>query len=153
MPLSSPRVFVTLAVVVVAAATGCAHRGTPASAPTPEPADRQPNVVTADAIANSGGQSIEQLLANRVAGVQLGHTADGTLTVRIRGANNWNSDNEPLYVIDDVPITPGPGGALSGINPYDIESIKVLKDAVSTTMYGARGANGVIVIKTKKPKP
>jgi TonB-dependent SusC/RagA subfamily outer membrane receptor len=56
-----------------------------------------------------------------------------------------------LYVIDGVPITPGPGGSLSGINPSDIASIEVLKDAVSTTMYGSRGANGVILIKTKKP--
>lgn len=152
MPLSSPRRSLTLA-AVVAAATACGHRNGPAPTTTPQPADKQPNVVTADAIATSGGQSIEQILANRVAGVQLGRTSDGTLTVRIRGANNWNSDNEPLYVIDNVPITPGPGGALTGLNPYDIESIKVLKDAVSTTMYGARGANGVIVIKTKKPKP
>jgi len=152
MPLSSPRTIVSLA-VAIAAVTGCAHRGASAPATTPEPAEKQPNTITADAIANSGGQSIEQILANRVAGVQLGRTSDGTLTVRIRGANNWNSDNEPLYVIDNVPITPGPGGALAGLNPYDIESIKVLKDAVSTTMYGARGANGVIVIKTKKPKP
>lgn len=151
MSLSSPRTIAACA-VMIAGAAGCAHHGsTPAT--TPQPAQKQANVVTADAIANSGGQSIEQILANRVAGVQLGRTSDGTLTVRIRGANNWTSDNEPLYVIDDVPITPGPGGALAGLNPYDIESIKVLKDAVSTTMYGARGANGVIVIKTKKPKP
>lgn len=151
MPVSSRRLITTVA-VVLAAGSGCVHHGAPTSETAPVPAQKQPNVVTADAIANSSGQSIEQILANRVAGVQLGHTADGTLTVRIRGANNWNSDSEPLYVIDDVPITPGPGGALAGINPYDIESIRVLKDAVSTTMYGARGANGVIVIKTKKPK-
>ena len=151
MPLSSPRGLLTLAAVFAAAA--CGHKNGPDPTTTPRPADKQANVVTADAIANSSGQSIEQILANRVAGVQLGRTSDGTLTVRIRGANNWTSDKEPLYVIDDVPITPGPGGALAGVNPYDIESIKVLKDAVSTTMYGARGANGVIVIKTKKPKP
>lgn len=152
MPSSSPRTIAAFA-IVIAGAAGCVHHGPASPATTPQPAERQANVVTADAIANSGGQSIEQILANRVAGVQLGRTSDGTLTVRIRGANNWNADNEPLYVIDNVPITPGPGGALAGLNPYDIESIKVLKDAVSTTMYGARGANGVIVIKTKKPKP
>jgi TonB-dependent SusC/RagA subfamily outer membrane receptor len=152
MPLASPRTIVSLA-VVIAAGGACGRHGS--SAPAPESGDRQasPNTVTADAISNSAGQSIEQILANRVAGVQLGRTSDGTLTVRIRGTNNWSSDNAPLYVIDNVPITPGPGGALAGLNPYDIESIKVLKDAVSTTMYGARGANGVIVIKTKKPKP
>ena len=151
MSLSSPRALASLA-VLLAAAAGCGHRTTSAPVTTPEPAEKQPNVVGADVLANSSGQPIEQILANRVAGVQLGHTPDGTLTVRIRGVNNWNADSEPLYVIDGVPITPGPGGALAGVNPYDIDSIKVLKDAVSTTMYGARGANGVIVIKTKKPK-
>jgi TonB-dependent SusC/RagA subfamily outer membrane receptor len=86
-----------------------------------------------------------------VAGVRLGRTPDGTLTVQIRGATSLNSDAQPLYVIDGVPITPGPGGSLSGINPSDIASIEVLKDAASITMYGSRAANGVIVIKMKKP--
>jgi TonB-dependent SusC/RagA subfamily outer membrane receptor len=57
-----------------------------------------------------------------------------------------------LYVLDGVAIEPGPGGSLSGISPYDIESIRVLKDPTDLTMYGSRGANGVIVIKTKKTK-
>jgi len=56
-----------------------------------------------------------------------------------------------LFVIDDVPMEAGPGGALRGINPYDIESIKVLKDPAETGIYGMRGANGVILIKMKKP--
>ena len=72
--------------------------------------------------------------------------------MQIRGSGSLNADTQPLYVIDGVPITPGPGGSLSGINPYDIASIEVLKDAVSTTMYGSRGANGVILIKMKKPE-
>jgi TonB-dependent SusC/RagA subfamily outer membrane receptor len=50
-----------------------------------------------------------------------------------------------------VPITPGPGGALNGINPYDIESIRVLKNPADIAIYGMRGANGVIVITMKKP--
>jgi TonB-dependent SusC/RagA subfamily outer membrane receptor len=53
-------------------------------------------------------------------------------------------------VLDGVPITPGPGGSLTGIDPYDIESIKVLKDPADTAMYGMRGANGVIIITTKR---
>ena len=110
-----------------------------------------PNVVDADAIAAAQGQPIEKILADRVAGVRLGRAPDGSLTVQIRGASNMNGDNQPLYVIDGVPITPGPGGSLSGINPLDIQSIEVLKDAAATTMYGSRGANGVIVIKMKKP--
>lgn len=154
MPLSS-RSITALVVTMTVVSAACVHRG-PSAEPdgaADKPAPTKPNVVSGDAIANSGGESIEKILASRVAGVTLGQTADGALTVRIRGANGWDADKEPLYIVDGVPITPGVGGALSGINPYDIASIEVLKDAVSTTMYGSRGANGVIVIKMKKPKP
>ena len=74
----------------------------------------------------------------------------GGIAVRIRGASSFNGSNEPLYVLDGFPMTPGPGGALTGINPYDIASIDVLKDAASTAIYGSRGANGVILIETKR---
>ena len=56
-------------------------------------------------------------------------------------------------MVDGIAIEAGPGGALTGINPHDIESIRVLKDAADTAMYGLRGANGVIVIRTKRPSP
>lgn len=140
-----------LVLIVFGAASGCVHHGPPRPAEEPEAAAKSRNIVTSEAIANSAGQPIEKILADRVAGVRLGRTPDGTLTVQIRGATSLNSDAQPLYVIDGVPITPGPGGALSGINPYDIASIEVLKDAASITMYGSRAANGVIVIKMKKP--
>lgn len=86
---------------------------------------------------------------SRFPGVSITRAPDGSLAVRIRGTTSLYGSNEPLYVIDGVPVRPGPGGSLSGINPYDIESIEVLKDATATAMYGVRGANGVIVIKTK----
>jgi TonB-dependent starch-binding outer membrane protein SusC len=73
--------------------------------------------------------------------------------VRIRGGSSLMESNEPLYVIDGVEVSPGVNGALTGINPYDIESIEVLKDATSTAMYGSRGSNGVILIRMKKPPP
>lgn len=88
---------------------------------------------------------------SRFPGVVVTRAPDGGLSVRIRGTTSIHGSNEPLYVIDGMAIRPGPGGSLEGINPYDIESIEVLKDAASTTMYGMRGANGVIVIKTKRP--
>lgn len=94
---------------------------------------------------------IEQLLMARVPGIIATRTPDGGISIRIRGATSIHGRQEPLYVIDDVPIEPGPYGSLTGINPHDIASIEVLKDAVSTTLYGLRGANGVIVIKTKRP--
>jgi TonB-dependent SusC/RagA subfamily outer membrane receptor len=140
---------VAASAIVIVALSACARRVAPPASP-PDAGPRSPNVVNADAIAASQGQPIEKILADRVAGVRLGRASDGSLTVQIRGAS-WSADAQPLYVIDGVPITPGAGGSLSGINPYDIQSIEVLKDAVSMTMYGSRGANGVIVIKMKKP--
>jgi TonB-dependent SusC/RagA subfamily outer membrane receptor len=107
--------------------------------------------VTAQDIESHPGEPIEKILANRVSGVVVSRSAEGYLVVQIRGTSTFNSSTEPLYVIDGVPVSPGPGGALAGINPYDIESIRVLKDAASTAEYGSRGANGVIVIKLKRP--
>jgi len=152
----SPSVSRSLVVLIaVGAASACVHHApAPAEASdvaAPAPATKGRNTVTSEAISNSAGQPIEKILADRVAGVRLGRTPDGTLTVQIRGATSLNSDAQPLYVIDGVAITPWPGGALSGINPYDIASIEVLKDAASITMYGSRAANGVILIKMKKP--
>ncbi len=75
-----------------------------------------------------------------------------SISVRIRGATSFYAGSGPLYVIDGVPVTPGPGGVLRGINPYEIESIQVLKNPAETAaLYGLWGANGVIVIKTKRP--
>lgn len=95
--------------------------------------------------------SIEQMLMARVPGVLVTRTADGGIAIRIRGGTSIYGRQEPLYVINDIPIEPGPDGSLTGINLYDIASIEVLKDPASTTLYGVRGANGVILIKTKLP--
>ena len=98
------------------------------------------------------GESVEQQIMKRSPGVWVGKTAEGALTVRIRGGSSLMGNNEPLYILDGSPFTPGPNGALTGLNPQDIDTIKVLKDPADLTMYGARGANGVIVIKTKKSR-
>lgn len=113
---------------------------------------RDPNVVTAEDIARSPSEPIEKILEGRIAGVEVRQTRNG-LEVRIRGQTSLRGDTAPLYVIDGVPIEPGPGGALAGISAYDIESIRVLKDVADTSMYGVRGANGVIVVTTKHPPP
>ncbi len=118
----------------------------------PEPNQPGERTLTAEDIEQNPSEPIERLLANRFPGVVVTRSPNGGIAVRIRGRTSILGSNEPLYVIDGVPIQPGPGGALFGINPYDIESIEVLKDAASTTMYGMRGANGVIVIKTKQPE-
>lgn len=147
----SPSRMRSLILVAAAAISACGGGGAPQTAPAPEPTSKAENTVTSETITNSGDVSIEKILANRVAGVTIGRASDGSLTVRIRGSASWNTDNQPLYIIDGVPITPGPGGALAGLSPYDIEKIEVLKDAANMAMYGSRGANGVILIKTKRP--
>jgi TonB-dependent SusC/RagA subfamily outer membrane receptor len=108
-------------------------------------------MVTAEDLERNPSEPIENVLQAKVPGLLVTLNADGGIAVRIRGTSSLYGGNEPLYVIDDQPITPGPGGALTGINPHDIESIKVLKDPADTGIYGMRGANGVIVITMKKP--
>jgi TonB-linked SusC/RagA family outer membrane protein len=96
--------------------------------------------------------SLEESLSGRTAGVQVisqsGQPGDG-FQISIRGNNSVTQDNSPLYVIDGFPIE---GFNNSFINPAEIESIDILKDASATAIYGARGANGVVIITTKKGK-
>lgn len=91
----------------------------------------------------------ENLLSGRVAGVNIttsGAPGSGS-QIRIRGGSSLNASNDPLIVIDGLPLS---GVDLNSINPNDIESFSVLKDASASAIYGARGANGVIIITTKK---
>jgi len=141
---------ITLLVVL---APACAHSGAaegerPANDVERGPSD--PSTVTAEEIERAPDQDIDELLRGRVAGVQVLHSPGGII-VHIRGATSIMGGNQPLYVVDGVPIEAAPDGSVP-IQPHDIESIRVLKDAVSTTMYGVRGANGVIVITTKQPR-
>jgi TonB-dependent SusC/RagA subfamily outer membrane receptor len=131
---------------LIALGSGCAHRSK-TSPPTAAPA----SIVTADDIDRQPGQPIEQVLMGRFPGVMVTRTSNGGVSVRIRGTTSIRGSTEPLYVIDGVEIQAEPGGSLSGINPHDIASIQVLKDPAETALYGVRGANGVIVIKTKRP--
>lgn len=108
--------------------------------------------VTADDISKSSDEPIEKALMARVPGVWITRTSDGGIAIRLRATTTVNASSEPLYVIDGTPIKPGPGGSLVGINPYDIEKIEVHKDAAATAMWGMRGANGVIVITTKRAR-
>ncbi|MGH7694382.1 MAG: TonB-dependent receptor plug domain-containing protein [Gemmatimonadaceae bacterium] len=140
-----------LAIGVFAAITsGCASKGGPRPSDASKGAESPGTSVTSRDLDRSPGE-IDKALTGRFPGVIVSQAPDGGLVVRIRGSQSFYGD--PLYEIDGVTITPGPNGSLSGINPNDIESIKVLKSAAETSMYGSRGANGVIVIKTKKPKP
>jgi TonB-dependent SusC/RagA subfamily outer membrane receptor len=135
-------------------AWACAHGNTKPKSGTgaPAPSGGAPaEVVTARDIENNPGKSIEEIISQRFPGVLAVRTPDGGFALRIRGGSSIEGNNAPLYVIDGVPVEAGPYGGLTGINPKDIATIEVLKDAVSTSMYGLRGANGVILIKTKRP--
>lgn len=108
----------------------------------------------------------DQLISGKVAGVQIspdGGAPGGASTIRIRGGSSLNASNDPLFVIDGVPVDnakksdgtssiSGSPNPLSLINPNDIESINILKDASATAIYGNRASNGVIIITTKKGK-
>lgn len=110
--------------------------------------------------------SFSQALQGKLAGVQV-NSNDGApgsgMSITIRGANSFSTSSQPLYIVDGIPFDAGSAptsGAnennnttsnpLSLINPNDIESIDVLKDASATAIYGSRGANGVVLITTKK---
>jgi TonB-linked SusC/RagA family outer membrane protein len=103
--------------------------------------------------------NIAQGLQARVSGVQINQNSGapgGNVSVRIRGTNSINGSSEPLYVIDGIQVSNGGGitdvSPLSTINPSDIESVEVLKDASASAIYGARAANGVVLITTKRGK-
>jgi TonB-linked SusC/RagA family outer membrane protein len=121
--------------------------------------------VSIEDVKNIPGGSFESQLQGKVAGVQITNNTGvpgETVNIRLRGANSINGNNNPLYVIDGVFIsnsslqTFDTGGhstsPIADINPNDIESISVLKDAEATVLYGVRGANGVIIITTKRGK-
>ncbi len=105
--------------------------------------------ISSKSIENVPITRLDQIIQGRASGVQVSQTQSqpgGTVSLRIRGTNSINSSNEPLFVIDGFPGA----GNLSSINPNDIQSIDILKDASSIAIYGARGANGVVIVTTKK---
>ena len=120
------------------------------------------STVRADELQETPITSIDQGLVGRAAGVMVTQTSGmpgAVASIRIRGASSLQGGNEPLYVIDGFPVYSGGGfgstggrssfSGLSTINPADIESIEILKDASATSIYGARAANGVVLITTK----
>jgi len=125
------------------------------------------NTIKADEVGNQPVSNLLLALQGRVPGVQINQTSGisgGSVNVNVQGRNSIRSGNEAFYVIDGVPyqpqnlysgigsVFPGTGSTLGFINPSDIESVDFLKDADATAIYGARAANGAILITTKKGK-
>lgn len=135
----------TLVALVASFAVGCASSKTSREVPIP-PRDE---TVTSEDLDRTSGESIEKVLMSRVPGLWATRTADGGIALRIRGSS-FSGPSQPLYILDGMEYVPGPGGSIA-INPYDIETIKVLKDPAEVSMYGSRGAHGVIIITTKRP--
>jgi TonB-dependent starch-binding outer membrane protein SusC len=116
--------------------------------------------VEGSTLANLPVPTVEQALQGKTAGVFIegvNGKATGTTRMRIRGSSSITADNQPLFVVDGIPITTEPlnfsGAAinpLTSVNFNDVQSIEILKDAASSAIYGSRGANGVVIITTKK---
>lgn len=109
--------------------------------------------VDMESLLKTPSSSFDQTLGGRVAGVNVSSgegIPGGTMNIVIRGNNSLTQDNSPLYVVDGFPVE-DPAIA-STISPSDVESVDILKDASATAIYGARGANGVVIITTKKGK-
>lgn len=140
--------------------TACSHRTGTASRPTgdsvqigygSQPKEKVSGAVTtlSDNEISSRPLRIEELLRGKIAGLVITGTGSG-LTLRLRGTNSMLLEQEPLVIVDDVMIQSGNiANALAGLSPDDIKQVSVLKDVSSTSIYGSRGAGGVILIKTK----
>jgi TonB-dependent SusC/RagA subfamily outer membrane receptor len=128
------------AFMLVAVAGGCASRpGQPGATP-PRPQQQ-----------DDLSDPLQRLLQHKSPGLVLARSPSGFITATVvQGQTSFYSGTEPLYILDDLPFRPGPNGELAGINPYDIDSIKLLTRPEDVSLYGVRGGNGVILIKTKK---
>ena len=108
------------------------------------------SMIGTDAIESRVSTDVTAALAGTTPGVQIisssGDPASGGGTIRIRGIGSMSASNSPLYIVDGMPYD----GSISDINPADVESMSVLKDAAASAIYGARGANGVVLITTKR---
>lgn len=140
--LTLGTLMLTSAALVVS--VGCARAN---SSSEQRPAPRVYAALTAEDIARAPGVSIEQLLASRVPGISLAQAGDGHIVLRIRGQTTLVGDQDPLFVVNGIPL--GRAVNFSAINPHDIATIDVVKDAAGMALYGIRGANGVIVVRTK----
>ena len=137
-----PRIAHSACLALALAATSACHKN---------PETNSAPAVSRQELEDKQGEPIEKQIQSKSPGVVVTRTPGGGIAVNIRGSSSVMGSNQPLYVIDDVPFEAGPDGALVGINPHDIESIAVLKNPEDTGIYGSRGANGVILIKTRKP--
>jgi TonB-dependent starch-binding outer membrane protein SusC len=159
----SPLPALALAVCLAATVAACGPRSSPRSGPEVDPVqvgygarwhgDVTGSVasLTADDLDGQRVGTVEELLRDRVSGLLVSRRPDGSLSVRVRGNRSLLGSNEPLVVIDGMPVNAQSVSlALTGVPPQIVARIDVLKDAGSTAAYGSRGANGVILVTTRR---
>lgn len=152
----------SMALVATVVAAACAGPGLPPGGPGPGEVDvgygtQDEDDVTGAVTSVSEAEidaaqplPIGELLRGRVPGLQVIQRPDGSASYRLRGTNSMLNDQEPLFVIDSVPISPANvPAALASLIPEDIRQVDVLKDVSSTSIFGSRAAGGVIVITTR----
>ena len=135
------RYLIAGALFVAWASPALAQTATPVVAPPPA------NTMRTTESARERSTTLAQLLQGRISGVTVSPSRDGGIIVRMGAPTSFMAGQAPLFIIDGVPVETN--GTLNWLDPADIESITALKDPSQTAIYGVRGSNGVIVIKTK----
>jgi TonB-dependent SusC/RagA subfamily outer membrane receptor len=134
--------------IVAGLALGCAHKApSSGSQVVPTRPPPPPTSMRGDESARERSTSLVQLLQGRLSGVTVSPSPDGGIVVRMGGPTSFYSGQDPLFVVDGVPLESGT--TLSWLDPHDVEAVQALKDPSQTAAYGVRGANGVILIRTK----
>jgi len=155
--------LVAVGLITLGALPGCHHTSTAPAKPAPaekvnvgygeqskEQTGGAVQSATGDELSNVKTTRVEALLEGRFPGVHVVRTAAGGFLIHIRGVSTILGNNAPLYVVDGIPVEVDPVRGLDWLVPANIVRIDVLKDAAQTSMYGGRGANGVILITTKR---
>lgn len=161
----SLRSFAAGTTLACALPTLAACHSTPGGPVLPEPKQGEVNVAygsqqrrdvnvavdhaDGDKMLAASPRTVTDMLVGRFPGVEVTPQSNGRVSIRIRGSHSMKGNQEPLFVLDGVPQNVN-GTTLTDLDPHDIASIDVLKDAASTSAYGSRGANGVILIATRK---
>ena len=152
---------VTVAALAAAAGVGCAHvfpppaRTVTSESPCDDRAKPEQwalssiSVLCAEDFEGMPVFQLEEWVEGRVPGVSVVRGARG-ISLLIRGRGSLLGNTEPLYVLDGVPLVMEPGRGLSWLSPGDIQMLEILKDAGATALYGVRGANGVVLITTRR---
>lgn len=145
MTRALPFRLAAMAVLAVLTLAACAQARD--GRPVPEHA-RGP-VVTGDEIELAPTTNVEDQMTGRFPGVRIIHLPGGGFSVRMWGPTSLTSSQEPLYVVDGMPVHVDPRRGIYWLNPLDIASIRVLKNVADTAIWGVRGGNGVVIITTK----